>query len=96
MPSAHFAPPGPLGFGGAPLGNMFDVVSDETGEAALVAAWDAGVRHFDTAPHYGSGLSEHRFGNVLRRYPREEFVLSTKVGRIMRPDRTAPENPPFV
>jgi D-threo-aldose 1-dehydrogenase len=75
---------------------MFDVVSDETGEAALVAAWDAGVRHFDTAPHYGSGLSEHRFGNVLRRYPREEFVLSTKVGRIMRPDRSAPENPPFV
>lgn len=96
MPLSHFAPPGPLGFGGAPLGNMFDVVSEETAEAALGAAWDTGVRYFDTAPHYGSGLSEHRFGNVLRQYPREEFVLSTKVGRIMRPDPSAPENPPFV
>ena len=91
----HFAPPGPLGFGGAPLGNMFDVVDEETAEAALVAAWDSGVRYFDTAPHYGSGLSEHRFGTVLRRYPREQFVLSTKVGRLLRPDASRPENPPF-
>lgn len=96
MTQTHFAPPGRLGFGGAPLGNMFDVVSEETAEAALVAAWDTGVRYFDTAPHYGSGLSEHRFGAVLRRYPREDFVLSTKVGRIMHPDRSRPENPPFV
>lgn len=93
---AHFAPPGPLGFGGAPLGNMFDVVDDATAEAALVAAWDSGVRYFDTAPHYGSGLSEHRFGSVLRRYPRDDFVLSTKVGRLLHPDPRAPENPPFV
>jgi D-threo-aldose 1-dehydrogenase len=92
----HFAPPGPLGFGGAPLGNMFDVVDDETAEAALVAAWDSGVRYFDTAPHYGSGLSEHRFGNVLRRYERDDFVLSTKVGRLLRADSSRPENPPFV
>lgn len=96
MTQSHFAPPGPLGFGGAPLGNMFDVVSEETAEAAILAAWETGVRHFDTAPHYGSGLSEHRFGNVLRRYPHEEFVLSTKVGRIMRADPSGPENPPFV
>ncbi|MDB5914064.1 MAG: aldo/keto reductase, partial [Ramlibacter sp.] len=95
-PMSHFAPPGPLGFGGAPLGNMFDVVDEATAEAALVAAWDSGVRYFDTAPHYGSGLSEHRFGNVLRRYPREQFVLSTKVGRVLRADRQAPGNPPFV
>jgi len=93
---ARFSPPGPLGFGGAPLGNMFDVVDEETAEAALVAAWDSGVRYFDTAPHYGSGLSEHRFGTVLRRYPREAFVLSTKVGRLLRPDPSRPENPPFV
>jgi D-threo-aldose 1-dehydrogenase len=92
---AHFAPPGPLGFGGAPLGNMFDVVDEATAEAALVAAWDSGVRYFDTAPHYGSGLSEHRFGTVLRHYPREQFVLSTKVGRLLRPDASRPENPPF-
>ena len=93
---AHFAPPGPLGFGGAPLGNMFDVVDEGAAEAALVAAWDSGVRYFDTAPHYGSGLSEHRFGNVLRRYPRDAFVLSTKVGRLLRPDPSGPANPPFV
>jgi len=92
----HFAPPGPLGFGGAPLGNMFDVVDESVAEAALTQAWDSGVRYFDTAPHYGSGLSEHRFGNVLRRYPRDEFVLSTKVGRLLRPDATRPDNPPFV
>ncbi|WP_431854324.1 aldo/keto reductase [Azospirillum sp.] len=96
MTRPHFAPPGPLGFGGAPLGNMFDVVSDETAEAALVAAWETGVRHFDTAPHYGNGLSEHRFGNVLRRYPREEFTLSTKVGRVLRADPGVTANGPFV
>jgi len=91
----HFAPPGPLGFGGAPLGNMFEEVDDATAEAALAAAWNTGVRYFDTAPHYGSGLSEHRFGNILRRYPREGFVLSTKVGRLLRPDANRPDNPPF-
>jgi D-threo-aldose 1-dehydrogenase len=64
---ARFSLPGPLGYGGAPLGNMFDVVGEGTAEAALVAAWGSGVRYFDTAPHYGSGLSEHRFGTVLRR-----------------------------
>lgn len=92
----HFAPPGPLGFGGAPLGNMFDVVDEGTADAALTAAWDTGVRYFDTAPHYGSGLSEHRFGTILRRYPRDAFVLSSKVGRLLRPDPSRPENPPFV
>jgi D-threo-aldose 1-dehydrogenase len=92
----HFAPPGPLGFGGAPLGNMFEPVDDDTAEAALVAAWNSGVRYFDTAPHYGSGLSEHRFGAALRRYPREAFTLSTKVGRLLRPDASRPENAPFV
>lgn len=92
----HFAPPGPLGFGGAPLGNMFEPVDESTAEASLVAAWETSVRYFDTAPHYGSGLSEHRFGQVLRRYPRDEFVLSTKVGRLLHPDASRPENPPFV
>ncbi len=92
----HFAPPGPLGFGGAPLGNMFEAVDDDTAEAALTAAWNSGVRYFDTAPHYGSGLSEHRFGNVLRRFPREAFTLSTKVGRLLRPDASRPDNAPFV
>lgn len=93
---SHFAPPGPLGFGGAPLGNMFETIDDETAEAAVTAAWESGVRYFDTAPFYGSGLSEHRFGAVLRQYPRDEFVLSTKVGRLLRPTDNPPENPPFV
>ena len=92
----RFRPPGPLGFGGAPLGNMFAPVDEDTAEAALEAAWDSGVRYFDTAPHYGSGLSEHRFGRVLRRRERRDFVLSTKVGRLLLPDETKPENPPFV
>ena len=96
MASQHFTPQGPLGFGGAPLGNMFDEVSDAQAEAALVAAWETGVRHFDTAPHYGNGVSEHRFGNVLRNYPCEEFTLSTKAGRILKADPSVRDNPPFV
>lgn len=96
MTETHFAPPGPLGFGGAPLGNMFAAVDDDTAHATLQAAWDCGVRLFDTAPHYGSGLSEHRFGEALRRHPRDQFVLSSKVGRLFRADPSAPENPPFV
>ena len=88
--SQRFAPPGPLGFGGAPLGNMFNRVDEETAEGALVAAWDCGIRHFDTAPMYGCGLSEHRFGRVLRRYDRDAYVLSTKVGRLLIPDPRAP------
>src|SRR5262245_30401854 len=96
MPMSRFKPPGPLGFGGAPLGNMFGFIDEKTADETLVAAWKSGVRLFDTAPHYGSGLSEHRFGHVLRRYPRHDFVLSTKVGRLFRADPHAPENPPFV
>jgi D-threo-aldose 1-dehydrogenase len=92
----HFAPPGPLGFGGAPLGNMFSSVDEAVASAALRAAWQSGVRHFDTAPHYGNGLSEHRFGDALRQYPRSEFTLSTKVGRLLRPDPNAPAVYPFV
>jgi D-threo-aldose 1-dehydrogenase len=93
----HFAPPGPLGFGGAPLGNMFAEVSDQDAEATLVAAWDAGIRYFDTAPEYGPGISEHRFGHALRRYPRDAFVLSTKVGRLLRADASmGGQHGPFV
>jgi D-threo-aldose 1-dehydrogenase len=73
------------GFGGAPIGNFSMAVSDEAARAALDAAWDAGIRYFDTAPWYGIGLSEHRLGAFLRTKPREEYVLSTKVGRILRP-----------
>jgi D-threo-aldose 1-dehydrogenase len=74
-----------LGFGGAPLGNMYRAFSDAQAEATVRAAYDAGIRLFDTAPLYGFGLSEHRIGAALRNRPREDFVLSTKVGRLLEP-----------
>jgi len=77
--------PSRLGFGGAAIGNLFTAVDDEGARAAVDAAWESGFRYFDTAPHYGLGLSERRLGAVLRDRPRDEFVLSTKVGRILDP-----------
>lgn len=74
-----------LGFGGAPLGNLFTPVTDEDAAAAVDAAWDNGIRYYDTAPHYGLGLSERRLGAALRTRPRGEYVLSTKVGRVLEP-----------
>jgi D-threo-aldose 1-dehydrogenase len=73
-----------LGQGTAPLGGLFELVSDEDADGVLAAAWEAGVRYVDTAPWYGHGLSEHRTGRFLRRVPRDAFVLSTKVGRVLR------------
>lgn len=73
-----------LGFGAAPLGELFTRVAEADAEATLGAAWDAGVRYFDTAPWYGRGQSEHRVGRFLYRQPRRELILSTKVGRILR------------
>jgi len=85
-----------LGFGGAPLGNMFHAVDEDQAQATLAAAWQAGIRYYDTSPHYGAGLSEARFGQFLRGKPRDEFLLSTKVGRLLQPT-DAPENAkPFV
>ncbi len=75
-----------LGLGCAPLGNMFRARSDDEAHKVLEAAWQAGVRHFDTAPHYGLGLSERRLGRFLATKPRSEFVVSTKVGRLLRED----------
>ncbi|MFF2629652.1 aldo/keto reductase, partial [Kitasatospora griseola] len=75
--------PGRLGFGTAPLGNMFRAIPDEEAAATVEAAWDQGVRYFDTAPFYGAGLSETRLGEVLSTRPRDEYVLSTKVGRVI-------------
>jgi D-threo-aldose 1-dehydrogenase len=70
-----------LGFGGAGLGELFVKVDETTAAATLKAAWDEGIRYFDTAPFYGLGLSEIRTGRFLDSQPRDEFVLSTKVGR---------------
>jgi D-threo-aldose 1-dehydrogenase len=72
-----------LGLGCAPLGNLFDTVTDEDAAATVAAAWDAGIRYFDTAPLYGLGLSEERVGRALAGRPRDEYVLATKVGRLI-------------
>lgn len=74
-----------LAFGGAPIGNLYQAIGDDDAAATVDAAWDAGVRFFDTAPHYGLGLSERRLGAALARRPRDEYVLSTKVGRLLEP-----------
>lgn len=73
-----------LGFGTAPLGNLYRAVSDEDANATLEAAWATGCRYYDTAPLYGLGLSETRLNPFLRARKRDDYVLSSKVGRIMR------------
>jgi D-threo-aldose 1-dehydrogenase len=76
---------GPLMFGGAPIGGLYAPVSAEAAAATLAAAWDAGIRAFDTAPHYGVGVSERRIGEFLAGRPRDEFTVCTKVGRRLVP-----------
>ncbi|MDW4500028.1 aldo/keto reductase [Sulfitobacter sp. D35] len=73
-----------LGFGTAPLGNLYRAISDETAQDILDRAWEAGIRYYDTAPLYGLGLSETRLNRFLRDKPRDEYVLSTKIGRLLR------------
>lgn len=74
-----------LGYGAANIGNLYRELTDEQADAVLDAAWRSGVRYYDTAPHYGLGLSERRLGAFLATKPRTEFVISTKVGRLLRP-----------
>jgi D-threo-aldose 1-dehydrogenase len=74
------------GFGGAPLGNLFQPVREADAADLLSAAWDAGLRYFDTAPFYGFGLSERRIGDFLRTRPAGDYVVSTKVGRVLKPN----------
>ncbi|WP_406335026.1 aldo/keto reductase [Streptomyces sp. NBC_00203] len=74
-----------LSFGAAGIGNLFTAVSDEQAYEAVEAAWAGGMRYFDTAPHYGIGLSERRLGAALRERPRAEYTVSTKVGRLLEP-----------
>ncbi|MFD7107133.1 aldo/keto reductase [Streptomyces celluloflavus] len=75
--------PGKLGYGTAPLGNMFRAIPDQEAAATVEAAWQQGVRYYDSAPFYGAGLAEERLGEVLSTKPRDEYVLSTKVGRVI-------------
>lgn len=81
----------PVVLGGAALGGLYRAVSDEQAQAALETAWSVGWRAFDTAPHYGVGLSEERMGRFLAGRARAEFVLSTKVGRLLVDDSAVPD-----
>ncbi len=87
-----------MGYGASQFGNLNKVTTDEESFEAIDAAWAAGVRYFDTAPHYGLGLSERRLGMALRDRPRDEYVLSTKVGRLLvpTPDRAGETDSDFL
>ena len=83
-----------MGFGGAPLGNLYRAITEEKAQATLQAAYDGGIRFFDTAPQYGLGRSEGRFGEALARFGRDNVQLSTKIGRLLidcEPDEVTPE-----
>jgi D-threo-aldose 1-dehydrogenase len=89
-----------LGFGAAPIGNLFSAVAEADAGTTVDRAWRRGIRLFDTAPLYGHGLSERRLGAALRAHPREEVVVATKVGRLLVPAATPPDDgfvatPPF-
>ena len=73
-----------LGFGAAPIANLYHAISDDEAQATLQRAWDVGIRYFDTAPLYGLGLSETRLNRFLRDKPRDSYILSTKIGRLLR------------
>jgi D-threo-aldose 1-dehydrogenase len=73
-----------MGFGAAPIGNFLKLIGEAESDAMVQHAWNAGMRYFDTAPYYGHGLSEARLGHSLRWKPRDEYVLSTKVGRVLK------------
>lgn len=90
-PKGHFKPKQSFGFGGVAIGNAFRPTSDQQAEEAMQAAWDAGVRYFDTSPWYGLGLSERRFGHFLHNQNREEYIISTKIGRLLHPSKDVPK-----
>lgn len=75
-----------LGFGAASMGNLYQSISDPEAQATLAAAINLGINLFDTSPRYGAGLSERRLGDALRTLPKDQYILSTKVGRILKPD----------
>jgi D-threo-aldose 1-dehydrogenase len=86
---SHYKPPFRFAMGGVPLGNEFAVVTDKDAYAAIEAAWSAGVRYYDMAPWYGLGLAERRYGSFLHNKSRSDFVLSSKVGKLLKASKTA-------
>jgi D-threo-aldose 1-dehydrogenase len=85
----HYKPPFKFGLGGVPLGNEFAVVTDKDAYAILEAAWSAGIRYYDVSPWYGLGLAERRFGSFLHSKTRNEYVISSKVGKLLKASKTA-------
>jgi D-threo-aldose 1-dehydrogenase len=83
----RYVPPVKFGLGGVPLGNEFEVVTDDEAYKTLDAAWNGGVRYYDVSPWYGLGLAERRFGNFLHAKDRDEYVLSSKVGKLLKASR---------
>ncbi|MGH8294026.1 MAG: aldo/keto reductase [Steroidobacteraceae bacterium] len=81
----------PFGFGASSLGNLYRPVAEQAARDTVMACWASGIRYFDTAPYYGFGLSERRLGDALRDFGREEYLLSTKVGRLLQPAGPARE-----
>jgi len=88
-----YRPPHRMGMGGVALGNGFAPISDAQALATMQAAWDAGVRYFDTSPFYGFGLSEHRMGDFLHAQKPDDYVISTKVGRVFKAAKEPPNSP---
>jgi len=91
----HYKPPFRFGIGGVPLGNEFAVVTDKDAYATIEAAWNAGVRYYDMAPWYGLGLAERRYGNFLHNKNRSEYVLSSKVGKLLKASKIAKDKEYF-
>jgi len=87
--SVHYKPAFKFGLGGVPLGNEFAVVTDKDAYAILEAAWSAGVRYYDVSPWYGLGLAERRYGSFLHNKKRSEYVISSKVGKLLKASKTA-------
>jgi D-threo-aldose 1-dehydrogenase len=87
--NVHYKLPFKFGLGGVPLGNEFAVVTDKDAYAILEAAWSAGIRYYDVSPWYGLGLAERRYGNFLHDKKRSEYVISSKVGKLLKASRTA-------
>src|SRR6266480_5555118 len=83
-PQRHYKPPFKFGIGGVPLGNEFSIVTDEDANAILEAAWAAGVRYYDVSPWYGLGLAERRFGYFLHNKKRSDYIISSKVGKLLK------------
>lgn len=92
----HYTIPHKLGMGGVSLGNEFEPVTDEEAYHTLETAWQEGIRYYDVAPWYGLGLSERRFGYYLHNKPREEYVISSKVGKLLKASKNViTEKGPF-